>query len=184
MFVEKFTSIDLSQHQIRRFFLLDFDFRQSIQRDFIQINITFYFKFAINQKTTINQNSKTSNSKSFQQHTLAKSNRVKFTFFIKNVFEKSIVLLYKTSIFSRLSVSKISSILSYETFVIFDRLFRSFIFNVIFVFCQTCRICKDIFESNNVLHYYLRAIHFNQTSRRYLKNFRERDHLDRNLENL
>ena len=76
MFVEKFKSIDLSQHQIRRFFSSNVDSRQSIQRNFIQINITFYFKSAINQSKSINQNSKISNSKSFDQFMIAKSIRI------------------------------------------------------------------------------------------------------------
>ena len=86
---------------------------------------------------------------------------------IRNIFnkwfEKSIIILYKISIFFRLFISKISNILLYKLFVIFDRRHRSFIFRIffdIFVLCYNCRICNDIFESNNDLYRYLRTIHF------------------------
>ena len=161
-----------------------------------QISITFYFKFAINQSKSINQSSKTSNPRSFQQHMSAKSNRAKSI--LSKWFEKSIILSYKTSIFSRLHISEISSNSSYKMSNISDlqsmiafcksstHLFVSSIsraFFDIFVFSHACRICNDIFESNNVLHRHLRAIHFNQTSRRHLKSSSKRDHLGRNLEN-
>ena len=122
MFVEKHKSIDLSQHQIRRSFSSNVNSCHSIQRNLIQINITFYFKSAVNQNKSISQNSKSSNSKSFQQYTLAKSNRIKFT--LNKWFEKSIILSYKTSIFSRLFISKTSSVSSYKLFIVtsmFDR---------------------------------------------------------------
>ena len=171
MFVEKFTKSNLLHIKKRVFFSIVFSFRQ--------ISITFYFRFAaINQSKSISQNSKISNSKNFQQHTLAKSNRVKFTFFIFNKWsEKSIVLSYKTSIFSRLRISEISSILLYKmsnvscfqsmiAFCKFSiRLFVSFIIRVFSNLFHVCRICCDIFESNNDLHRHLRAIHFDHASR-------------------
>ena len=151
----------------------------SFSKFFNQVKIIAYFKLvAINQIKTINQSSKTSNSRNFQQHTFAKSNRVKFTSFVKGVFEKSIILLYKISIFSRLFTSKISSILSYKLLVISDRLFRSSISRTFFnnfVLCHNCRICNDTFESNNDLHRHLRIIHFNQTFRSNSKNLRKHD---------
>ena len=60
IFREKFKFFDLSQHQERRFFSQNFDVCQSYQS-----RIIVYFLFAINQKTSINQNLKNSNSKSF-----------------------------------------------------------------------------------------------------------------------
>ena len=48
-----------------------------------QFKITFHFKFAINQIKLINQNSKTSNSKIFQQYTFTNSNRIKSNDFNK-----------------------------------------------------------------------------------------------------
>ena len=142
------------------------EFSSKISR---QLKIIFYFKSAANQSISISQDSKTSNSRSLNQFMSAKMSRVKFTHFIENVSEKSIVLSYKTStFFYRLfssSVSKISSILSYKMLVISDRLSDSSIFNVIFTSCHSCRICNDIFESNNDLHRHLRAIHFDHASR-------------------
>ena len=171
MFVEKLTKSNLLHIKKRVFFSIVFSFRQ--------INITFYFRFvAINQSKSINQNSKISNSKNFQQHTFAKSNRVRFTFFILNKwFEKSIVLLYKTSIFFRLRIFEISSILSYkmsnvscfQSMIAFckfsTRLFVSSIIRVFSSLFHVCRICCDIFESNNDLHRHLRAIHFDHAVR-------------------
>ena len=176
MFAEKRTKSN--QLHIRKI-----EFFSKISRQF---KITFYFRSAINQSKSITQNSKTSNSKNFHQHTFAKSNRVKFTFSISSKwFEKSINLSYKTSIFFRLFTSEISSISSYKSIDISRCKFSicssfSFVFNVIFVFSHVCRICSDIFESNNDLHRHLRAIHFRQTSRHEFERLRA---LERNLEN-
>ena len=164
-------------------------------KNFHQFKIIFYFKFAINQIKSISQISKISNSKNFQQHTFAKSIRHIFN----KWFKKSINLLYKTTtFFHRLFisfVSKITNILLYKMFVIFrfnlkieivKISIKQFIIRIFFNisnFRHVCRICNDIFESNNVLHRHLKTIYFNQTSRRHLKNFRKCDHLDRNLEN-
>ena len=57
-----------------------------------QMRIIFYFNFAINQKSSINQISKNLKSKNLNQHMFAKSIRIVFN---KNVFKKSIKLLYK-----------------------------------------------------------------------------------------
>ena len=58
-----------------------------------QLRIIVYFKSAINQKSSINQNSKSSKSKSLNQHMSAKSIRIAFS---KNS-EKLIVLSYKST---------------------------------------------------------------------------------------
>ena len=132
MFVEKFKSFDLQQHQNRCRFSQNFVFRQLdrscliflkkfyliieklfemfdekfnkmslfqsqnnvFSREFFlkQSQITIYFKFAINQKSLINQNLKNSKSKNLNQHIIAKSIRIIFN---ENLFEKWIKLLYK-----------------------------------------------------------------------------------------
>ena len=158
---------------------------------FNQSKIIFYFRFAVNQSKSISQSSKTSNSRNFQQHMSAESNRVKFIFI--KWFEKSIILSYKTSIFSRLSISEISDISSYKMSSISR--FQSMI-----AFCKftirlsvssisrvslnisdsrhVCRICSDTFESNNCLHRHLRAIHFDHASRH---EFEKHQALERNI---
>ena len=168
MFVKKRTKSNLLHIKKIEFF----------SKIFYQVKIIFYFRsVAVNQSESINQNSKTSNSKNFQQHTFAKSNRVKFTFFTFNKwFEKSIILLYKTSIFFRLFVSKISSVLSYKMLVVSSRLLRAFF--DIFVCSHVCRICNDIFESNNDLHHHLKIIHFDHASRH---EFKKHQALERNI---
>ena len=164
---------------------------KSFSKLFNQIRITFYFKFAINQSKSIIQNSKISNSKSFQQHTFAKSNRVKFISFTRNKwFEKSIILSYEISIFFRSSVSEITSILSYKMLVIsrfnskIEIVKISIKSSIIRVFLNisdfrhVCRICNDIFEFNNDLHRHLRAIHFDHAFRHEFEKHRA---LERNV---
>ena len=93
MFREKFKSFDLQQHRKDFAFSQRFDIRSFRQSRFFsmhQSRIIFYFMFAINQKTSINQNLKSSNSKSFQQFTFAKT--IRFV-----LFEKSIISSYKKS---------------------------------------------------------------------------------------
>ena len=157
-----------------------------------QFKIIFYFRsVAVNQNKTINQNSKTSNSKNFQQHTLAESNRIKFIF--NKWFEKSIILSYKSSIFSRLFISKISSISLYkmssiscfQSMIVLRKfsthlsvssiLEASFKFSTFF---HICRICSDSIESNNDLHRHLRTIHFDHASRHEFEKHRA---LERNI---
>ena len=88
MFREKFKSFDLHLHQKRRFSSRNID-------TFYQSRIIVYFMFAINQKTSISQNLKNSNSKSFQQFTFAKS--LSLDRFASVLSEKSIFSLYKKS---------------------------------------------------------------------------------------
>ena len=73
MFVEKFKKTNFLH---TKYHIKKIEFFLKISHQF---KITFYFRFAVNQNKSISQNSKTSNSKSFQQYTFAKSNRVKFT---------------------------------------------------------------------------------------------------------
>ena len=79
----------------------------------------------------------------------------------------------KHRFFFRLFISKISNFSSYKSINIFRCKFTicsffSFIFRTffdIFVFSHVCRICNDIFESNNDLHWHLRTIHFDHLFR-------------------
>ena len=82
MFDEKFRKTDLFQSRNN----------VSFQTFSKQSRITIYFKFAINQKSSINRNSKSSKSKNLNQHMFAKSIRIVFS---ENLFEKSIKLSYK-----------------------------------------------------------------------------------------
>ena len=89
MFREKFKSFDLCQHQKSFVSSQSDDIRSSRQTH--QSQIIVYFLSAVNQKTSISQSLKSSNSKSFQQHTFAKTIR-------SVLFEKSIKLSYKSAI--------------------------------------------------------------------------------------
>ena len=107
MFREKFNSFDLSQHQKRRFFSRSSDI-------FYQSRIIAYFLSAINQKTSISQNLKSSNSKNFQQSMFAKS--LSFCRFVLLTYlsEKSIFSSYKKSDFFYISLqSKFSTRFSF-----------------------------------------------------------------------
>ena len=154
MFVENFKSIDLSQHQIRRFFSSNVDFRQSIKRNFIQIRIIFYFRFAINQNKLIIQNSKISNSKNFRQRMFAKTIRI-ILFFKSIKSEISIISSYKMS-----SIFRFKSMIKFSKFSIHSTFFFIFeIFVNISNFCQICRVCNDIFKLNvDLQHIYDRFI--------------------------
>ena len=151
---------------------------KSSSKFFNQIKITFYFRFAVNQHRSISQNSKISNSRSFHQLMNAKTIRTIFN----KWFEKSIISSYKISIFSRLFIFEIFSISSYKMSSISSfqsmiasckfsiRILVSSISRVCFNISDSrriCRICSDIFESNNDLHRHLRAIHFDQATRRH-----------------
>ena len=165
MFVEKRTKSDLLH-------IKKIEFSSKVSH---QVKITFYFKSVANQNKSISQSSKTSNSKNFQQRTLAKSNRIKFND-LNKWFEKTIILSYKSSTLSRLFISKTSSVSSYKILSISGRSVCTFLSRNdlhsstqvsfdIFVFSHVCRICSDIFESNNDLHRHLRVIHFDHASR-------------------
>ena len=87
MFREKSKSFDLRQYQKIFAFSQSFDIRLSRQSRFFsmhQLRIIFYFMSAVNQKTSISQNLKNSNSKSFQQFTFAKT--IRFVLLKKSIF--------------------------------------------------------------------------------------------------
>ena len=83
MFDEKFRKKNMFQNQ------KNVSFREFFSK---QSRITFYFEFVINRKSSINQNLKSSKSKSLKQHMFAKFIRIAFN---KYSFEKSIDLSYK-----------------------------------------------------------------------------------------
>ena len=152
MFAEKSKSFDLSQHQNRRSSSQNSDARQSYQS-----RIIVYFLSAVNQKTSINQSLKSSNSKSFQQFTSAKSIR-----FASVLSEKSTFSSYKmTNIFyislqSRFSFlqSRFSSRFSFWFSLTSSSLLESSLSN-----SHVCCICFDHSNFNNDLFNYRR---FNQ----------------------
>ena len=93
MFREKSKSFDLHSHRKCSVSSQRFDTRSSSHsRSLYQSRIIVYFMSAVNQKTSISHVSKSSNSKSFQQHTSAKSIRS-----ASALSEKSIFSSYKKS---------------------------------------------------------------------------------------
>ena len=147
MFREKSKSFDLRQHQKSLASSQSSDTRSSSQSRFSfmhQSRIIVYFLSAANQKTSISQISKSPNSKSFQQHTFAKSIRSAFT-----LPEKSIISPYKkTNIFYISLQSKFSSRFSFAwprstSSPTSSPIFRSRISN------HVCCICFDHFSSRN-----------------------------------
>ena len=186
MFVEKSRSFDLRQHQNRRFSSQSFESRQSDRSSFFyQSRIIAYFLSAINQKTSINQNLKSSNSKNFQQSTFAKS----FSFCHRSasaLSEKSIFSSYKNSDIFYISLqSKFSFLQSKFSFAwfrstlsfTFSSFFRSSSlfespFSDLYVYC----ICFDHFSFRNDSFNYRR---FNQ---RYFSNRRPIEKRDSRFE--
>ena len=127
MFDEKVKRIGLSQSQMK-----------SSSRTFFsdQSSITIYFKPTVNQKSSIGQNSKSSKSKSLNQHMSAKSIR---TVFSENLSEKLVKLLYKM-----LDVSdEISSLI----FILF-RFFSIFLlaFAIVSVVSAATMSCINVYE--------------------------------------
>ena len=100
MFAEKSRSFDLSQHQDRRTSSQSIDARQSRSSSTYQSRIIAYFLSAVNQKTSISQDLKSSKSKTFQQRTLAE-----LISLCRSVLsEKSVFSSYKKSDFSHISL--------------------------------------------------------------------------------
>ena len=163
MFREKSRSFGLSQHQTRRSSPQSSDARRSIH----QSRIIVYFLSAVNQKTSISQSLKSSNPKSFQQFTLAKS--ISLCRFASALPEKSAFSSYKKSnIFyislqSRFSFlqSRFSSRFSFWSSLTFSSLFGSS-----FPDFHVCCICFGRFSFRNGLFDYRRF------SQRYLLNRR------------
>ena len=110
MFAEKFKRTDLLHIKKIEFF----------SKIFKQIQIIFYFRFAVNQKASISQNSKTSKSKSFRQFMFAKSIRIKFI---------SIEFLFLIEIMSKKSI-----VSSYKMHFIFENILYTFISRISFMF--------------------------------------------------
>ena len=108
-----------------------------------QSRITVYFKFTVNQKSSINQDSKNSKSKSLNQHMFAKSIR---TVFSKSLFEKSIKSSYKMSDVFCINL-KLSVEISFFIFIFF-RFLSIFLFVFAFVsIISTARLsCISVYK--------------------------------------
>ena len=149
MFDEKFKKKNLFQNQSNVFF-------QAFSN---QMKIIFYFKSTINQKSSINQNSKSSKSKNLNQHMFAKSIRIAFS---RNLSEKLINLSYKsTNVFcvknrflqildfykSGFSKSRISVKISFLILVLL-RLFSIFflVFAFVSIVSATKTNCINVYE--------------------------------------
>ena len=123
MFDEKFRKESLFQNQ------KNVSFREFFSN---QTRITIYFKSTINQKSSINRNSKSSKSKSLNQHMSAK---FICTAFSENSFEKSIDLSYKLSdFFYNKDLFEKSVNLSYKLLDVFCIDLKSFVETSFFIF--------------------------------------------------
>ena len=176
MFVEKSRSFDLRQHQNRRSFSQSFESRQfDRSNSFYQFRIIAYFLSAVNQKTSISQSLKSSNSKNFQQFTFAKS----FSFCHRFAFalsKKSIFSSYKNSNIFYISLQSKFSFLQSKFSFAWSRFTFSFTFSSFFRFSSLFEfslsdfyvycICFDHFSFRNDSFNYRR---FNQ---RYFSNRR------------
>ena len=133
MFDEKFKKTNLFQSRNNVFF-------QTFSN---QIRIIVYFKLTINQKSSINQNSKNSKSKNLNQHMFAKSIRIAFS---EILFEKSINLLYK--MFDVFCINLKFSIEIFFFIFIFFRFFSIFLFAFAFVSIVsiTKMSCINVYE--------------------------------------
>ena len=181
MFVEKSKSFDLFQHQKHRFFSQSFESRQFDRSNtFYQFRIIIYFLSVINQKTSINQNLKNSNSKNFQQYTFAKSLSLYRFVLLIYLSEKSIFSLYKKSSFFYISLqSKFSTRFSFQQSRFSFAWFR-FIFSFTFSFTSSsyfrfsfsnhvCCICFDHFNFRNDSFDYSWFNHRYSSNRRSLR---------------
>ena len=141
MFHEKSKSFDLCQHQKNFAFSQSDDTRSS--RQLYQTRIISYFMSAINQKSSISQNSKSSKSKSLSQYMFAKFIRTAFS---KNFSEKSIDLLYKLSdVFCHLKLLNSNKIAKVVFFIFI-------LFHFFFDFISCFRNRFDHVNCNNELH--------------------------------
>ena len=168
MFREKSKSFDLQQHQKRRS-----SSQKSGARSY-QSRIIFYFLFAVNQKTSINQNLKSSNSKSFQRHTFAKS--ISFCRLILS--EKSTLSSYKKSDFFYISLqsrfsTRFSFLQSRFSFAWSSSTFSSF-FRFSLSDFHVCCICFDRFSFRNDLFDYRRFSQRYSLNRRSIEEIWER----------
>ena len=167
MFREKFKSFDLHSHQKSRSFSRNSDI-------FYQSRIIVYFMFAVNQKTSINQISKSSKSKISKQYMFAKSIRFAFALSKKSIFSS-----YKmTNIFYISLQSKFSSKFSFAWFqftftfsfafsLTFSSFFRSRISD------HVCCICFDNFNFRNDSFSYRRSSQLYFSNRRSMKKMKE-----------
>ena len=145
MFHEKSKSFDLCQHQKSFVFSQSDDIRSF--RQLYQSRIIFYFMFAINQKSSISQNSKSSKSKSLNQYMFAKFICIVFN---KNFFEKSIDLLYKLSnVFYHLKFSNSNKIAKVVFFIFILFRFLSILFlafAIVSIMSVATMNCINVYE--------------------------------------
>ncbi|KAG7007913.1 hypothetical protein G7Y79_00008g025510 [Physcia stellaris] len=155
--------------------LLDTKKTESSPKVSYQAKITSYFRSAANQSTSISQGSKTPNPKSFRQLMPAEMIRTKSLTPVTTMPEKSAILPCKSSTFSRLPSSEISSVSPYKSprisrcksSICPPPLSTSRASFGISASCHACRICNVAFGFHNRLHRHLRAIHFDQATRRH-----------------
>ena len=126
MFDEKFRRKNLFQSQNN----------VSFQTFSDQMQITIYFKLTIIQRSSIDQNSKSSNSKNLNQHMFAKSIR---TIFSENLSEKRIKLLYK--------MLDVFDETSFFIFILF-RFFSIFllVFAIVSIMSAAAMSCINVYE--------------------------------------
>ena len=142
MFHEKFKSFDLRQHHNHFSFSQSIDARSSVT---YQFRIIAYFLSTINQKTSIDQDLKSSNSKSLNQHMPAKSIRIVFSEILS---EKSIKLSYKLP--DVFCINFKSQIETFFFIFIFFRLFSVFFLvfafvSVMFAARMSCiSVCQQV----------------------------------------
>ena len=159
MFNEKFKKKNLFQNQ-----------KNVSSREFFskQSRVTTYFKSTVNQKSSINQNSKSSKSKSLKQHTFAKFIRIA-------LFEKSFISSYKMS-----DIFCSNSMINYFKNEIFEisyarenssRQFHSSSSFSRFSFqnLHICRICFDQINSDIDLHKHSRTSLENHSSCQFMR---------------
>ena len=180
MFAEKSRSFDLRQHQNRFSFSHSFESRQSDRFSFFyQFRIIAYFLSAVNQKTSISQSLKSSNSKNFQQYTFAKS--ISFCCFASTLSEKTIISSYKKSdiffIFLQSKFSFLQSRFSSRFSFAWSRFTFSFTFSSFFRFSFSDHvdcICFDHFNFRNDSSDYSWFSYRYSSNRRLLRKIWER----------
>ena len=129
-----------------------------------QSRITIYFKFTVNQQSSINQNSKSSKSKRLKQHTFAKFIRIALleksfisSYKMLDIFDfNSMINCFKNEVFQ---ISYVRKILSRQFHLSSSSSDLS----------RCCRMCLDQFSFNNDSYRHLRMSFKNHTSRQLMR---------------
>ena len=155
MFDEKIRKNNLFQSQ------KNVSFREFFSK---QSRITIYFKLTINQKSSINRNSKSSKSKSLKQHTFAKFIRIV-------LFEKSFISSYKMlDIFDSNSMINCFKNEVFQISYVREILSRQFhLSSSSSDLSRCCRMCLDQFSFNNDSYRHLRMSLKDHTSRQSMR---------------